>query len=90
MVVNALADAWDGERLTVDFRGVEAVTPSFVDEVLTSIEKVIETKHHPDASVVFLNPPTRLSEKFAAVGRAHKLTVAETEDGAWVLSTQHD
>lgn len=86
----ALADAWDGDVLSIDFSGVEAVTPSFVDEVLIAIENVVSTPGRANATIIFLNPPTRLSEKFAAVGRAHRLSAAESDDGNWHLTFNAD
>lgn len=83
---DALAEAWDEGRLIVDFAGVDAVTPSFVDEILTMVETVLRGKNQVDPAVIFVHPPTRLSAKFAAVGRAHQLNVIESEDGAWIIT----
>ena len=62
------------------------MTPSFLDELLGAIEE-FEATHDGKIEVVFLHPPTRLSSKFAAVGRARGYDVAETEENRWVLTT---
>jgi hypothetical protein len=85
---NALSTmlAQHDDEVAIDFGGVEGVTPSFVDELLLVIE---ETPRRSSPSnglrVVFLHPPTRLSTKFAAVGRAHGLLIDEAPDGSWIL-----
>ena len=82
----ALVAASDQSPLLVDFAGIDAVTPSFVDELLAVVESILKERGQAEASAVFLNPPTRLSEKFAAVGRAHSLDVIEGDDGSWTIS----
>lgn len=82
----ALVAAFDQEPLLVDFAGIDAVTPSFVDELLAVVENILKEPGQAEATAVFLNPPTRLSEKFAAVGRAHSLNVIEGDDGSWTIS----
>ena len=82
----ALVAASDQSPLLVDFAGIDAVTPSFVDELLAVVESILKDRGQAEATAVFLNPPTRLSEKFAAVGRAHSLKVIEADDGSWTIS----
>jgi hypothetical protein len=84
----ALADiiANDDEDLTLDFQGVDAVSPSFVDETLAVVDEAFQTAGSKPNLIRFVNPPTRLSAKFAAVGRAHRLQLNEAEDGAWVIT----
>ena len=84
---DALVKSWDGGQLTVDFAGIDAITPSFVDEILAVVENMLRGEGRIESAVVFLHPPTRLSKKFAAVGRAHRLNVTESEDGAWIVAT---
>ena len=74
------------DEIAIDFQGIEGVTPSFVDELLHVIEETLSRKHSLSGSrVVFLNPPTRLSAKFAAIGRAHGLPIVEATDGRWIF-----
>jgi hypothetical protein len=73
------------EDVVLDFAGIQAVTPSFVDEILAAVEEALATASRRDIKVTFLNPPTRLSSKFAAIGRARHLEVVEA-NGAWVIS----
>ena len=86
IIGKALVAASDESPLVVDFAGIEAVTPSFVDELLAVVEHILKESGQAEATAVFLNPPTRLSEKFAAVGRAHSLNVIEADDGSWTIS----
>lgn len=59
------------------------MTPSFLDEMLRVIEAA--PGYHAGWKVVALDPPTRLSDKFAAVGRAHGLVVRDVGDGTWII-----
>jgi len=74
-----------GETVVLDFAGIEAVTPSFVDEVLGICEAALS--HRADAGVVIaiVNPPTRLSSKFSAVARGRGMTILESADGGWTI-----
>jgi hypothetical protein len=74
----------DGD-VVLDFSGIDAVTPSFVDEALSSIEQMLGESRRKRLRVVFLNPPTRLSAKFAAVGRARGLEMKESDSGVWTI-----
>jgi hypothetical protein len=74
-------------ELVLDFRGVDAVTPSFVDELLLVIQQMMTaTTTWAALRITFLNPPTRLSSKFASIARAHEAEVTERPDGAWSIS----
>jgi hypothetical protein len=81
-----LARAADEDEVVVDFTGIDAVTPSFVDELLAVVEEAMRAKGRAEVRVIFLHPPTRLSSKFAAVGRAHQLKIGESQDGTWVIT----
>ena len=75
----------EGE-VVLDFSGLEAGTPSFVDEALSSIEQMLGESGRSRLRVVFVNPPTRLSAKFAAVGRARGLEMKESDNGVWTIT----
>lgn len=80
-----------GDReITLDFADVEAVTPSFVDEILTILQEFLGEAGKADLKIMFVNTPTRLSKKFAAVGRAHGLRITESPDGLWDISSERD
>ena len=83
----ALMQAWGQEEVWLDFAGIEAVTPSFVDEILRAVGEAVERTKPDPVHLVFLNPPTRLSSKFAALARARHLMIEERSDGAWVISS---
>jgi hypothetical protein len=71
------------DEITFDFRGVEAVSPSFVDELLLLIES---TAGKGSLKVTICRSPTRLSSKFEALARAHEAEVQEIEPGTWVIT----
>jgi hypothetical protein len=81
----AVLTSADGE-VVLDFSGIDAVTPSFVDEALSSIEQMLGESGRDRLRVVFVNPPTRLSAKFAAVGRARGLEMKESDNGVWTIT----
>jgi hypothetical protein len=82
----ALAAAMaESDRTVIDFAGVEGVTPSFIDEVLLLTEKGARAAGR-DLVLDIRNPPTRLSEKFSAIGRGHGLLIEELESGTWHIS----
>lgn len=75
-----------GSAIELDFEGIEAVTPSFVDEVLGVIQAILDRKNLGLDRILVSHPPTRLSSKFEAVGRGRNLLVTEQDDGAWVIT----
>jgi uncharacterized protein DUF4325 len=78
-----LAEAGRPE-IELDFRGVEAVTPSFLDEILRIIETIF-ARGEWVVDIVILNPPTRLSSKFLAVGNSHGLAITDDGAGRWLV-----
>ncbi|MBI3954290.1 MAG: STAS-like domain-containing protein [Chloroflexi bacterium] len=73
----------DQQEVALDFSGVDGVTPSFLDEVVAIIEALLGEAVR--MRVILLNPPTRLSLKFQAVGRAHGVLIRELDNGNWLL-----
>ena len=80
-------DSDHSEGLVLDFLGIDAVSPSFVDELLLVIGEHLRQGLQSNRTVLFTNVPTRLSEKFAAVGRGHSLIISERESGTWALAS---
>lgn len=85
-VQSALA-AWarPGEDLTIDFAGVDALTPSFVDELLKVLQVTLKNGGSARLQVRFANMPTRLSSKFSAIARAYHLEITEISTGSWLI-----
>ena len=77
----------DGD-IVLDFEGVEGITPSFLDETLSIVEESVHESGDGRIRMTMVHPPTRLSSKFAAVGRGHGLSIAQSEDGAWIISAE--
>lgn len=73
-------------QIALDFSGVDGVTPSFLDETLAVIQKCIQTTQGKEFRLLVVHPPTRLSAKFAAVGRARGLSISESESGTWIIT----
>jgi hypothetical protein len=75
--------------LELNFEGVEAVTPSFVDELLGMIDQAIQRNvidSKLEMVIVFAYPPTRLSSKFSAVGRGRGYEVSEVGESRWLMT----
>jgi len=81
------ADSSNASSLTIDFEGVEGMTPSFLDELLTILECLAAAQTNaPSCHLIVANPPARLSRKFEAVARGHRLFVRALPDGSWLVS----
>lgn len=70
----------------LDFSGVDAVTPSFVDELLAILDETLRRTEHGRFRLLLVNPPTRLSAKFLAVARARDLQISESDNGTWIIT----
>jgi hypothetical protein len=69
--------------LELDFAGVEAVAPSFVDELISGLSA---SNRFTFSQLRIRHPPSRLSEKFRAIGRGRGLIMNEGETGEWIIS----
>jgi hypothetical protein len=74
-------------ELTLDFTGVDAVTPSFVDELLAMIEEARVASSRRQVRVVFAHAPMPLSAKFLAIGRRHGATMSQAGPDAWEITS---
>ena len=72
------------EALTLDFGGIRGITPSFFDELLLSMGELAKSQGR-DLSLRIVNPPSELSSIHEAIGRAHGLSVSESEGGSWLV-----
>ncbi len=93
---NALGSALTGSgnaggAITVDFAGVEGIAPSFLDELISIFEALLarETDRH-ERRLIVANPPTRLSSKFEAIARGHRMSIRTLADGGWLLADAAD
>src|SRR6266568_4868629 len=83
-VRNLLAVSDDEEDGSVlDFTGVEAITPSFFDELVGEI--IISFAQRPGSKVTLANVPTHLSTKYEAVARGRRVKIAEPVPGHWEI-----
>ena len=74
--INSSVEA-DGE-VNLDFTGIDAMTPSFVDEVLGIIDDAKVASNRHELRVVFLHTPTPLSTKYLAIGKRHGARMSES------------
>ncbi len=72
----------NGDTLGLDFSHIEAVTPSFVDELLAQLSDLSTQGYRV---VKLINPPDRLSDKFKAIGRARQINMSEEGSDIWVM-----
>ncbi len=78
-LVDALVAA-HGE-LVLDFAGVQAVTPPFLDELLREVREAIKAVE-PRPKVTLIHVPVRLSPGFAAIGQSHGTLIRPTSPNA--------
>jgi STAS-like domain of unknown function (DUF4325) len=76
----------DGQ-VVLDFTGIEAVTPSFVDEILGIIDDARANSSRRELRVIFSHTPVSLSEKFLAVGRRHGAKMSQSGTDAWEMTS---
>jgi len=74
----------EGE-VTLDFGGIDAVTPSFVDEILGIIDDARASSSWREVRVVFSHAPTPLSAKYLAIGKGHEATMSQSGSDAWEI-----
>jgi len=71
--------------LRLDFAGIEGITPSFLDELMSVVEEAFQRVKQPQFRVAILKPPTQFSAKFAAIARGRELLIKELQDGSWLV-----
>ena len=81
-----IEDALGGGKIVLDFTDVAGVTPSFMDETLSVIEERAKAQNGAALSIIVENSPTKLSSKFAAIGRAHRLDMCEIDEKTWIIT----
>jgi hypothetical protein len=74
------------DGLAVDFEGVDAISPSFVDELLFVIRSALIERGSRISELRFINPPTSPSAAYSAIARAHDISLEETAEGDWKIS----
>ena len=72
------------ETIALDFDGIRGITPSFFDELLLSMGEFAKGQGR-DLSLRIVNPPSELSSVHEAIGRAHGLSISESESGSWLV-----
>lgn len=72
--------AADRGRIELDFEGIRAVSPSALDELLTSIRALSR-----DRDIQLSNMASGATWKFEAIARAHGRMLVENGPQSWVL-----
>lgn len=80
--VAALPESLDDTMLELDFQGIEALSPSFLDELIGAC---VEWAHSRPATVRLLAPPERLLERFRAIAVGRGVSVTSDIIG-WQLN----
>ncbi|MHB8392647.1 MAG: STAS-like domain-containing protein [Acidobacteriaceae bacterium] len=75
----------DGQ-VVLDFTGIDAVTPSFVDEILGIIDDARADSSRRELRVIFRHTPTSLTEKFLAIGKRHGAKMSQSGADAWEIT----
>ena len=73
----------DRGRIVFDFSGIKAVSPSALDELLTSIYPLSEGR-----DIQFSNMASGATWKFEAIARAHGRMLIENGPQSWVLAAR--
>lgn len=77
----------DATPAVVDFDGVEGMAPSFLDELLLILDSIVGAQGGAgERRLIVANPPTRLSLKFEAVARGHRMSVRALPEGGWLIT----
>jgi hypothetical protein len=70
-----------------DFRGVRVLAPSFLDQLVLVIERIVaESNGRRTLTIILRNCPEGMNEKIGAIARAHDAEVACGENGEWIMS----
>lgn len=72
--------------LVLDFSDVAGISPSFLSETILVVEDCAQKIGEPSFHVVMENPPTKLSRKFVAIGKAHGVDIREGEGKTWIIT----
>ena len=70
--------------IALDFQGIRGFAPSFFDELLHSMGDLARSQGR-DLDLRIDNPPSELSSVHEAIGRAHGLSISESESGSWLV-----
>ena len=76
--------AQDGELLAFDLSGIQAVTPSFLDQLLLAVEESLPTGS-PPVKLLMLNSPPGFRDRMESIGRYHHLKVVSDAQGDWLI-----
>ncbi len=72
--------ATEGGTIDFDFRGIQAVSPSALDELLTCIRALSQER-----DIQLSNMASGATWKFEAIARAHGRTLVENGPQSWVF-----
>ena len=81
---DVLESSRHGEPLALDLSGVQAITPSFLDQLLLMVERSLPREGDP-VSVVMLNSPPGFRDRLESIGRVHRLKVVSDDVGDWLV-----
>ena len=77
----------EGHReIVLDFLRIKGISPSFLSETLAIIGECARKVGGARFRVVIKNPPTKLSTKFIALGRGHRVKIRERDRKTWIIT----
>lgn len=72
--------------LVLDCSDIAGISPSFLSETILVVKDCAQKISEPSFRVVMENPPTKLSRKFVALGKAHGVDIREGEGKTWIIT----
>ena len=81
---NVLAAGHRGEPLALDLSGIDAITPSFLDQLLFVVEESLPSGA-PPVKLLMLNSPPGFRDRMESIGRYHHLKVVSDAQGDWLV-----
>lgn len=71
--------------IVIDFKNVVAIAPSFFDQLLGGLKLKISNHFSNPIALRFIQVPTHTPEKFAAIGRSHRMVLHAESNEEWLL-----
>ena len=76
--------ARDGEPLALNLSGIQAMAPSFLDQLLLMMEESLPAGA-PPVKLLMLNSPPGFRDRMESIGRYHHLKVLSDHQGDWLV-----
>ena len=74
----------DGELLAFDLSEIQAMTPSFLDQLLLMVEDSLPSGAE-QVKILMVNSPPGFRNRMESIGRYHRLKVVSDGQGDWLV-----